>query len=297
MLDARLRTRVSDAEADALLGKVLTDEHYDVLLTGPSFIRKPNGQPLVVFLPGALKARTGDPNVYKVLHGLKGYVTKNRGPASGTKRVSRAEGRIRTEAKPVPSALIGAVDPMGVTRYCRLTAWTGSHIPEWETLHPMLRQISDLMELYVPDRHAIQMKAAADTDPAWVIDGTPFTTVTVNNTYPTGVHKDAGDLAAGFSTLAVTRRGSYTGGQLVFPQYRVAADLHDGDLLLMDAHEYHGNVAITCGCGVKKSKACDECGAERISLVSYFRTKMQRCGTPEEEFSKAVAARESKATP
>jgi hypothetical protein len=292
MLDARLRAKVADAEVESLIGKVLTEEHYDLLLTGPSFIRKPNNQPLVVFLPGALKARTADPEVYRVLHGLKGYVTKNRGPASGTKRVNRAEGRIRTEAKPVPSALIGAVDPMGATRYCRLTAWTGSHLPQWETLHPMLRQIADLMALYVPDRYKVQTEAARRTDPAWVIDGTPFTTVTVNNTYPTGVHRDAGDLAEGFSTLAVTRRGGYTGGQLVFPQYRVAADLHDGDLLLMDAHELHGNVAITCACGSKRSVACDTCGAERISLVSYFRTRMQSCGSPDEEFTKAVTARE-----
>lgn len=293
MIDLRLRSKVSDKIADDLQGKVLTSEHYDALLTGPAFVRKPDGKPLAVYLPGVLRAYAEDPTTYAVLHSLRTNVTKNRGNASGSKRVTQVNaGRIRTDAMTVPSALVGSIDPMGSTRHCRLTAWTGSHLPEWDTLQPLLRVIATHFKVYVPDRYAVQQAAADATQPAWVIDGTPFTTVTVNNTYPTGVHKDAGDLATGFSTLAVLRRGAYTGGQLVFPQYRVAVDMHDGDLLLMDAHEYHGNVRIRCACGTHRSKNCKECGAERISVVSYFRTRMQGCGTPAEEMAKAIDARE-----
>jgi hypothetical protein len=74
------------------------------------------------------------------------------------------------------------------------------------------------------------------------------------------------------------RRGTYTGGVLVFPRLRVAVDLQDRDLILMDAHEWHGNTAIA---GLPD--------AERISVVSYYRSAMATCGTPDQEHEKALA--------
>jgi hypothetical protein len=103
------------------------------------------------------------------------------------------------------------------------------------------------------------------------------------NSYPTGIHTDKGDLDAGFSTLAVARRGDFTGGRLVFPKYRIGVDLQDGDLILMNAHELHGNTAITCRCGKVLDRPCDVCGAERISVVSYFRSRLVSCGSMSEE--------------
>jgi hypothetical protein len=144
----------------------------------------------------------------------------------------------------------------------------------------------------VNDRYEAQMAEIDRTHPDWVVPGTPFTTITVNNTYPTGVHTDKGDLDAGFSTIAVLRRGSYTGGRFVFPEFRVAVDLQDGDLILMDAHQWHGNTALVCACGDKRTSSCRACGAERISVVSYFRTAMTSCGSEEEENQRAVEYRE-----
>ncbi len=142
----------------------------------------------------------------------------------------------------------------------------------------------------MPDRYANQAAVVARTQPEWVIPGTPFSTVTVNNTYPTGVHKDAGDLDSGFSTLSCLRRGSYTGGVLVWPRYRVAADMQDGDLLLMDAHEWHGNTRIRPFHDASvhgdpeadfrpMPDECAGCSAERITVVAYYRTRLETCGT------------------
>ena len=122
--------------------------------------------------------------------------------------------------------------------------------------------------------------------------GTPFSTVTVNNTYPTGTHTDKGDLDEGFSTITCLRRGDYSGGQLVFPEYRVAVTLQHGDLILMDAHQWHANTAIVCPCGTELNGPCPGCGAERISVVSYFRTRITECGTPGQELERAGRARE-----
>jgi hypothetical protein len=73
------------------------------------------------------------------------------------------------------------------------------------------------------------------------------------------VHKDKGNLKEGYSVMTVLRSGDYSGGLLVFPKYRVAVDLHDGDCLICDNGEAHGNTAIV-----------GEERWERISIVCYF---------------------------
>lgn len=290
--ELRLRSRVSDAAIrESLAGKVLGAADYDLLLTGPARLVKPDGRVLCVYLPGALAAQATDVATYDVLHSLRTSVTKNRGAASGTPRV-RTDGVKRSYAAETPSVAIGSMDPAGQQRYCRQTSWTARNLPHWQQLHPFLRAVAGHLSEHVPDRYANQATQAAASDPAWIVPGTPFSTITVNNTYPTGVHTDKGDLDAGFSTIGCLRRGTYTGGQLVFPAYRAAVDMHDGDLLLMDAHDWHGNTTITCACGEARRAACETCGAERISVVSYFRTKIAQCGTPDEEYDRAVRLRE-----
>lgn len=292
MIDLRLRTKVSSEEMELKIGKCLGHEDYNMLLTGPTRIRKPDGRPLCVYVPGALRDALDAPGVYEVLHRMDEEIvrTSNRGTASGAPYFKSHQAR--RYSRKVASATIGAVDPQGQQKYCRLTAWTGKNLPSWELLHPVLRTVAGEFERHVPDRYAAQAAYAAEADPAWVVPGTPFTTITVNNTWPTGVHTDKGDLEAGFSTIACLRRGEYTGGQLIFPEYRVGVDLQHGDLLLMDAHDWHGNVVPVCACGREANGACKECGAERISLVSYFRTKIAKCGSPEEEYQRASAYRE-----
>lgn len=299
MIDLRLRTRVSEQELAAKAGKILGPADYNLLLTGPARIRMPDNRPLCVYLPGALLGELDKPGVYEILHSLRVHKTNNRGLASGSQRIQTLHGRTedgrrgpgRTYSRQVPSMIAGAVDPQGQKQHCRLTAWTGTHMPEWQTLHPIFQRVAELQKRHVPERAAAQQAEADRTNPAWVVPGTPFSTITVNNTYPTGVHTDKGDLDAGFSTIAVLRRGDYTGGHLVFPEYRVAVDLKHGDLILMDAHQWHGNTALVCACGREPNGFCQACGAERVSIVSYFRTKITECGSPDQELRKATGVR------
>jgi len=310
LTDLRLRSRLAQVDLEPKIGKVLGPRDYDVMLTGPTRVTKPDGKPLCVYLPGVLREHTQDETVYGVLHDLRRSLTANRGMASATSRVKQASSTHRSDSKPTPSAIIGSMDgsPSMERKYCRLTAWTGRHLPEMATLNPMLRAVASHLAVHVPVRYAAQLVEATRTEPDWVIPGTPFTTVTVNNTWPTGMHTDKGDLDAGFSTIAVLRRGLYEGGQLMFPEYRVAVDLADGDLILMDAHEWHANAEIRCRCvpedprgridlaGKRLFGWCDTskggCGAERISVVSYFRTEMTKCGTAEDEMARAARTRE-----
>jgi len=333
MTEIRLRSRVAPETLEAQKGKILTHGDYDLLLDGPCRVLKPDGKPLAIYLPGALDSDLLD-NVYGTLHSLKSMETDNRGLASGSKRVKYNEASTRSRSKLVPSTIVGAFDANPPFQYCRLTAWSGKEWDKWTGLFPMFEAIGDLFAAHVPDRYEVQMRKMADTHADWRIGNTPFTTITVNNTYPTGVHTDAGDLQEGFSTLAVLRRGKYSGGNLVFPEFRVAVDMKHGDVLLMDAHEWHGNVALTdltpaCGWGIEpakwdltlklpadgkivRSSACDEhlnklqssnveiverfpqIPMERISVVSYYRTKMTECGSMEEERARAEALAEKR---
>lgn len=286
----RVRSRLHRDSLSALTGKVLGDDSYDVLLTGPCRVFMPDGRLLCVYLPGGMAGHLTDEH-YAILHSLRAQTTNNRGPASGSKLVRVGEQK-RVYAMHVSSNILGAFDPNGSFKFCRLTAWTGRHLPEWETLRPALARVADQMAEHVPDRYAAQMEEIGRTHPDWVVPGTPFTTITVNNTYPTGVHTDKGDLDKGFSTIFTLRRGSYTGGRFVFPEFRVAVDLQDNDLILMDAHQWHGNTPITCACGDRRTKLCPTCGAERISVVSYMRAGMTTCGSEAEEVQRAVEHRE-----
>lgn len=326
--EIRIKTRIHHDELQEKIGKILTPDDLNLMPRGPVRVYKPDGKLLLHYLPGAF-SHERMAEFYDTLHSLKSMETTNRGLASGTERYGKYADGGFTYSKPVASAIIGAFDAKPPKQYCRLTAWSGKETEQFAGLFPLFQDIGRFFQKCVPDRYAAQMEFVGRTADDWVIPGTPFTTITVNNTYPTGVHTDKGDLDAGFSTLVVLRRGQYSGGWLTFPEYRIGVDMQDGDLLLMDAHEWHGNVTLNL-----EDPRCDMCDsqaefwatfqragrsfstdrpycaehlevaraargiehfeyvtvipAERISVVSYYRTRMAECGSATEEQAKAV---------
>lgn len=284
----RLKTELSDNAIKPMWGKLPTDNEYDILLTGATRVFEPSGALLAVYIPEAIPPELRESS-YEVLHSLRTMRTNNRGLASGSIRLPRNNASSWDEARAVPSAIVGSFDPLGPRTYCRLTAWTGRETEQFSSLNPIFRKIGETFRDYVPDRWQVQEAQARQTKDEWRVEGTPFTTITVNNTYPTGVHVDKGDLNDGFSCLGVLRRGDYSGGRLTFPRFRLAVDLQDGDVILMNAHREHGNTQIQCEHGTLNGN-CGTCDAERVSIVCYFRTKMVKCGTLEEEDEKRMAA-------
>jgi hypothetical protein len=275
LVELRVRSRTPQDELDRKLGKIVTPKDYNLLLTGPTRVVAPAGQPLLIYLPRAIPAALNATH-YPTLHGIKGQ-TDNRGLASGSRTIQL---RRQRRANQVASTIIGNFDRAGGRfPYCRTTAWTGKNTEQFRALYPLFQHIAAQMQTYVPARYAVQMAEAERTHPDWRVGDTPFTTMTVNNTYPTGVHVDKGDLDEGFSCLAVWRRGQYAGGHLTFPEWRLAIDLQDGDLVLMDAHQWHGNTAM---------ELLSE-DAERISLVLYYRTRVKACGSEIEERQRELA--------
>jgi hypothetical protein len=171
-------------------------------------------------------------------------------------------------AKSVFSGVAGWYDRYPRIPYGRATSYTEKHPELFELAYPFLQSLNRGFKELLPWRWGNQKAAADKLDPRFLVPETVFTTITVNKTFRTACHRDAGDLDKGLSNLLVLGTGEYTGGYLVFPEYRVAVNVRPGDLLLVNNHEIvHGNTPIVLN-------NPDDVTNERISVVCYFREKM-----------------------
>ena len=179
-----------------------------------------------------------------------------------------------TYGAPVNSGIAGWFDRYPRIPYGRATGYTRDNFEKFKMSFPFLKSLAKGFKEMMPKRYSNQMEAATKIDPEFLVPGTPFTTVTVNKTFRTAAHYDAGDFTEGLSNLLVlSNDGKFTGGYLIAPEYRIAVNVRPGDLLLINNHEVmHGNTPIVC-----------EEGSERISLVVYFREKMLELGSKQYE--------------
>jgi hypothetical protein len=180
-----------------------------------------------------------------------------------------------TYANVVLSGIAGWFDRYPRIPYGRATAYTQNSYDKFKLSFPFLQTLDRGFAELLPQRHSAQRAAADKIDPAFLVPQTVFTTITVNKTFRTAAHRDAGDFTNGLSNLLVlSNNGNYTGGYLILPEVRIAVNVRPGDLLLVNNHEYiHGNTPI---------ELQDET-AERVSLVCYLREKMLELGSKEYE--------------
>ena len=172
-------------------------------------------------------------------------------------------------ANPVNSGIAGYFDRYPRIPYCRTTAYTAANKENFDTAIPFIEAVSNQFKTLIPGRYEAQQAAMAHLDPSFRVGNSVYTTITVNKTYRTAAHRDAGDLHEGFGNLTCVWDGnhSWEGAYLVFPEYRCAVNVRPGDMLAMDVHEIHGNTPITSTNG----------DHERISVVCYMREKMSNC--------------------
>lgn len=181
---------------------------------------------------------------------------------------------LTTYGTAVNSGIAGWFDRYPRIPYGRATSYTANSFEKFKMSYPFLQSLARGFKELLPWRYNNQMEAANKVDPAFLVPETPFTTITVNKTFRTAAHYDAGDLNTGLSNLlTLSNDGNYTGGYLIAPEYRVAVNVRPGDLLLINNHEVmHGNTPIECAEG-----------SERVSLVVYFREKMLELGSKQYE--------------
>lgn len=258
------------------------NNHYEELLTEDTFVTKPDGEPLCVLLKNVISTEV-NAQAWSV---LKKYNAKTeaRGVATGIdlaprKKMDGTYSKVLRAPRgwEVASGVVGYFERTARFPYAHACSWNQDHPEKFEQLLPLAQRVNDLFKEHLPARWEAQKSFADKTDPNWIINGTVFSTLTINKNFRTSCHKDAGDLHEGFGCLSIITEGPMSGGKLVFPDFKVAAELRTGDLILFDPHEFHGNTQI-----IRLQKR-----AQRCTIVYYLREKIQYCLSPKEELERA----------
>ena len=261
-------------------------------------------------LLGKLRKKVIDPAIIKT--GWEGFwitaaASRNRGAAAGPidvkgkywqkrnpqkiKGHSAYDGKMRVNNN-VFSSVLGYFDATPFMKLpCRLTSYTMRYWKYYKHGLPFIRAINDCFATLVPDRYALQEKAASEK-PLLHIPQTAFSSVTINRNFRTALHRDAGDFKEGYGNLSVIERGEYHGGYTLFPQYGVGFNVRTGDFLAMDVHEWHCNTELVETEADKKANTelprihkedmeTGTMGSEkpfsRVSFVCYLREKLRQC--------------------
>ncbi len=268
-----------DEDVEALKGKFLDERDYDLLVGyEDADVLKPDGTPLLMLRQQVISSEVLMAAYKPLRRAARPTMNSKAAPGGRFHRIKRDGTRSNVnEANQVRSGYAGFVDRTQREPFCRATAYTRDDVEGWKEIKRFVREVDAVFQSECPERYAAQMEVASQTDAAWIIPGTAFTTVTVNRNFRTTTHKDGGDLPEGFGVMTVAHAEGYDGFYLCFPKYRVAVDMRPGDVLLADVHEYHGNTPYT--------ETADDW--ERISTVMYYRYRMRKCGTPEQELEQA----------
>jgi hypothetical protein len=277
MLTLKLKRHMSDEEGSLLSGKFLDESHFDTLITQDTDGYSVEGDLLFRFRKNQIPLELLKAGV----DAFKGSIswTEGRGLASGGsfKRI-RKDGTVgnTTVGHKVQSGAVGYMDENAMIRYCRKTAFTREHFEKFKQGVPFVEKVDELYQRLCPEYHRKQMAIARGTNQNYRIADTSFTTVTVNKNFQTAVHKDAGDFPKGFGNLIVYREGTYSGAYFCLPEFRVAVDLRNTDILFVNVHRWHGNTPF-------REPSPDYL---RIAFVMYYREYMVNCKAPKEELQR-----------
>lgn len=273
----KLKKQLTDEQATALKGKYLNESNYDLLITSDADGYDSNGKLLFKFRKNAIPFETLKLGVDSFKDSIE--LTESRGIASGSshKRI-RKDGSVSniTVGNKVESGNVGYMDSNAMVKYCRKTAFAKNYFDKFSAGIPFVEFIDNKYKELCPEHYAKQKAIADGTNRNYIIGDTSFTTVTVNKNFRTAVHQDAGDYPDGFGNLIAYREGDWTGGYFCLPQYKVAIDLQNTDILFVDVHKWHGNTDFI---------NTDD-NFLRISFVLYYREYMYKCSQPKEELQK-----------
>lgn len=256
-------------------GKFVDESSYDELLNESAEVYKPDGTLLLALL----KRGHSREAMIKAWSVIKEFnpTTNNRGLASGSERRNRIlkDGTVSNTNTMdiVNSGIIGYFERSPRFPYCRSCAWNLKHPEKFAKLGDLCREASAYYATYGGVKYEKQKEHCDRTHQDFKIEGTVFSTVTLNKNFRTACHKDAGNLKDTLNVMTVLREGKFSGAHIVLPDFRAACKLDTGDCIVFDAHEFHGNTPL-----IQISEKFTRC-----SLVYYYRKNMDLCGSAEEE--------------
>jgi hypothetical protein len=195
-------------------------------------------------------------------------VSQRRADASGERKLVHPKSgntdKVVYHGKSSPSVMLG-YEASDNYHPCRLTSLTRKHRETFDhDVVFLVQYISELFKTYCPVEYAKQKEFVDGCNRHMIMPNTVYTSLTVNMTWRTSLHVDKGDFRAGLGNLCCFKYGDYSGGEVMLPNYKIAFDLREGDILFMDVHEPHCNNVLT--------------GEGRVSLICYAREQIKvRC--------------------
>lgn len=279
-----LKKQMTDAQAETLVASYINESYFDQLIQESCDVYDTAGKLLAKFRKGVLPQETLKLGV-ESFRGSIGQ-SHNRGNSAGGYYFEDKKDGTKSKARmsaSVESGIVGALEGGGLNPFCRLTAFTATYFEQFKQGIPFVEAIDRLYAELAPEHYKIQKEYAKATNPNYIIGNTAFSTVTVNKNFRTAVHQDKGDLPQGFGNLIAYREGEWTGGYFCLPQYRVAFDLRNTDVLFVDVHKHHANTPFYYN-GVELKEWPDD--QLRISFVIYYREEIIKCPSPTEELKR-----------
>ena len=299
----------SEKELKSLKGTFLGDEFIHDIINEDTDIFDENGKFILSFRKNILtKNKIGFHNYKKFIgmsqgRGLAAGPINPNSPYFKKRKLVETKG-IRTKYltpsgnvskmkvnNPVASVPLGYFDklkgPLGKDLPCRLTSYTNNHFDNFKEGLEYIQEISDNYKNIRPQEYNNQLNYLQDKK--YLLEGTPFSTITLNRNFRTALHKDKGDYN-GIACLSVLEQGRYRGGLFMIPRYGLGINLREGDLLIADVHNWHCNSEIftTPEDDIYNNNIASDFshlnpelyGEEkysRISFVCYLREKLIEC--------------------
>jgi hypothetical protein len=254
--------------------EVVSDDTYTVIDKSMTILDE-HGQPLAIYLRGEL---LHSPELMELGNSLQAYFCQRK-YSSSTLRVQSSQGgtdkvcvfgkdkqHVSKQAKRVRSTTLGFA-PKDSFNPCRKTVLTRQHQDFFnECTVPLLQHIDKLFQQHAPEQYRDLERFVETLNPLMRIEGTCITTATVNLDYQTWTHTDKGNYSCGLTGLAFFGgEGEWSGGDFLFPTYKLQIAVRPGDVLLANSQVIHCNNPII--------------GQGRISLVLYAAKRiLQNCG-------------------
>jgi 2-oxoglutarate-Fe(II)-dependent dioxygenase family protein len=274
----------SDAEIAALEDTYANRADFEHLLEEDSIVIAPSGvgPELVVarLVTGCISPRRETIEAFRT---VKGEASNRFGPRLPRERPDGTFGLTNDVPKsvrvPGETNYLGWVDATPREPFCRPTAWALEHPDILEMSRDYERDVNQIYREELPHYWQEQMDYMKAVSEQFKYLCSPYSTITVNRNVRSPYHYDKNDFRGGMGNLVVLDGGGDDSGIIVMPRERVAfrvrgprfkrdgkgrETIEPGDVLFMNVHALHGNLALTPG-------------KERLTTVLYAREKLHKC--------------------
>jgi len=268
-----------DAELASLNNTHANRAHYDYMIEEDAVVYGPtgNGYGIIARLVTECLSKQlikDTAEHFRTVHGDLSNAGKIVGPGSmmNRERKDHSFGHV----KEVPKSIIQALRANNTYRdhlgwwdksqagdritSCRPTGWSLENPEVLEAARPLVSEVERVYREELPEHWARQRDFMNRVHPDYKFNDSVYANVTVNRNVRTTYHYDNGDFSGGMGNLVVLA-GNET-GEVVMPRYRIAFRVRPGDVLLMNVHEMHGNLAFV---------------GERLTAVLYAREHLDKC--------------------